>query len=196
MRGFYFVGWLIAAACAHPISRVSANAHGSDLEVYAAVLDSMFAPQAQSRYSRIAIVDSTEVFKRENTGALIGSLVGVPGVDSAAAHDLALRSYERHSLEGIARLRLRMPVLLLSRSHLASLPREDPDKYWSEFYQRFPGTNGLTSVSAIGYSGDGNLGVLMVDVGCGSLCGNGYIVVVRRERGEWHIAHIQNTWVS
>lgn len=97
---------------------------------------------------------------------------------------------------GIAALRLQMPVLLVNHSSLASLPRPDPDKYWSAFYQKLPGTNGLISVSAIGYSADGNHGVLMVDVGCGGLCGNGYIVVVSRERGEWHIARIENTWVS
>jgi hypothetical protein len=195
MRGFYFVGWLLVTACAHPTTRLPAS-QSSDFEVYAAVLDSMFAPRAQSKYSRIALVESTEVFKRENTRALIESLVAVQGVDSTAARDLAFKSYEPQSLQAVTRLRLRMPVLLLGRSSLASLPREDPDKYWSEFYRRFPGTNGLISVSGIGYSADGNLGVLMVDMGCGGLCGSGYIVVVRREHGEWHIAHIQNTWIS
>jgi hypothetical protein len=72
-----------------------------------------------------------------------------PGVDSASAHDFAARSYEAHSLKRISSLRLRMPVLLLDRRALAALPREDPDKYWSEFYQRFPGISGLISLASI-----------------------------------------------
>jgi len=195
MRRLFVLGWLISTACARQPPRL-ADFGARDLEVYAAVLDSMFAPRAISRYSRIAVVESTEVFKRETTKALIESLTKVPGVDSAAARDLAARSYEPHSLKGIASVRLRMPVLLLGRSSLDPLPRPDPDKYWTAFYEKFPGTNGLISLSAVGYSADGNRGVLMVDVGCGGLCGNGYIVVVTRERDEWRIAHIQNTWVS
>ena len=195
MRSLYAFGWLITTACAHQSPRF-ADSKTPDLEVYAAVLDSMFAPTPVSRYSRIAVVESTEVFKRENSKALIESLIKVQQVDSTAARDLAARSYEPHSLKRIAGLRLRMPVLLLGHSSLDSLPRPDPDKYWTEFYRRFPNTNGLISLSPIGYSASGNLGVLMVDVGCGGLCGNGYIVVVKRERDKWHIAHIENTWVS
>ena len=195
MHRLYVFGCIVSAACAHQIPRL-ADPATRDVEVYAAVLDSMFAPRTISRYSRIAVVDSTEVFKRENTTALIESLVKVSGVDTTAARDLAARSYEPHSLKGIASLRLRMPVLLLGHSSLDPLPRPNPDKYWTAFYEKFPGTNGLISLSAVGYSADGNRGVLMVDVGCGGLCGNGYIVVVTREGDGWRIAHIENTWVS
>ena len=195
MRSLYVFGWLITAACARQAPQ-PADSKSPDLEVYAAVLDSMFAPGPVSRYSRIAVVESTEVFKRENSKALIESLIKLPQVDSTAARDLATRSYEAHSLKSIAVLHLRMPVILLGHSSLDSLPRPDPDEYWTEFYRRFPNTNGLISLSAIGYSASGTIGVLMVDVGCGSLCGNGYIVVVKRDRDKWHIAHIENTWVS
>src|SRR2546423_9068710 len=181
MRGFCFVAWIAVTACGHQ-SHGLVDGHSADLDVYRAVLDSMFTPRSQSSFSRIAIVDSTEVFQRENTPALIQTLVQVPGVDSAVARDFAARSYEPHSLKGITMLRLRMPVLLLDRRALASLPREDPEKYWTEFYKQFPGTSGLISLSAIGYSADGERGVLMVDVGCGGLCGNGYIVVAKRDR--------------
>jgi hypothetical protein len=98
MRSFYSIGWLLVTACAHPNPRLPV-AQGSDFEVYAAVLDSMFAPRAESRYSRIALVESTQVFNRENTRALIQSLVSVQGVDSTAARDLASKSYEPHSLQ-------------------------------------------------------------------------------------------------
>jgi hypothetical protein len=89
-----------------------------------------------------------------------------------------------------------MPVVLLDRAALAALSRDNPRRYWTEFDQRYPSTNGIISLSAIGYSADGNRAVLMVDVGCGELCGNGYIVVAKRERGKWYLAKIQNTWVS
>jgi hypothetical protein len=195
MRCLYFASLFVATACTHRGS-IPADSHSSDLDVYKAVIDSMFVPRAASVVTRLAILDSTEVFKRENSTALVHSLLKLPEVDSAMALDLAARSYERRSLKGLTTVRLRMPLLLLDRRALASLPREDPDKYWREYYQRFPGVSGIIELSAIGYSADGSAGVLMVDTGCGSLCGNGYIVVVKRDRGLWRLARIQNTWVS
>jgi len=115
MRASFFAALLVVVACTPHGSTVSRHPHSSDLEVYRAVLDSMFTPHAQSNFSRIAVADSTEVFKRENASALIQSLVKVPEVDSAAARDFATRSYEARSLKGIAALGLRMPVLLLDR---------------------------------------------------------------------------------
>ena len=195
MRVLHFGSLLVVAACTHRGS-IPADAHSHDLDVYKAVIDSMFGPRSTSKVTRLAILDSTEVFKVENTAALIQSLVKLPEVDSAMARDLASRSHERHSLQALATLQLRIPVLLLNRSMLASLPREDPDKYWEQYYQRFPGASGIIELSAIGYSADGSAGVLMVDTGCGSLCGNGYIVVVKRDRGLWRLTKIENTWVS
>src|SRR5437667_10500580 len=181
MRGFYFASLFVATACTHRGS-IPADPRSSDLDVYRAVIDSMFVPRAASVVTRLAILDSTEVFKRENNTALIQSLLKLPEVDSAMARDFAARSYERHSLKGLTTVRLRMPLLLLDHRALASLPREDPDKYWHEYYQRFPGASGIIELSAIGYSADGSTGDLMVDTGCGSLCGNVYIVVVKRDR--------------
>jgi hypothetical protein len=179
-----------------PLSERSAIPTALDLEVYRTVLDSMFTPRAKSMFSRIAVVESTEVFKRENSAALVKSLVDVRGVDSVMAGDLAERSYEAHPLSQLSIQDLRMPVLMLGRAALAPLPREDPDKYWSMFYEHFPGTSGLISLSSIGYNSDGTRAVLMVDVGCGSLCGQGYIVVVQRDAAGWRLITIQTTWVS
>ncbi|HJQ55199.1 MAG TPA: hypothetical protein VJ825_15275 [Gemmatimonadaceae bacterium] len=192
----FCVGLCISTACSAQNSSAVPGVDARDLEVYTAVLDSMFTPRSGSAYSQIAVDVSTEVLPRESTAELVATLMKAPGVDSAIARDVVARSYTAHSLTGIAGAHLPMPVLLVDSASIASLPRADIRRFWSEFYTRFPRTNGLIRVSAIGYSADHNRAALMVDVGCGGLCGNGYIVVVNRAQGRWRIANITGTWVS
>ena len=192
----FCVGMCVATACSAQNSPSPRGVDARDLEVYTAVLDSMFTPRAESSHSQIAVDVSTELLPPENAASIIGILLKAPGVDSSIAREIVARSDRPHSLRGIADGRLRMPVLLADSASLAALPRADINRFWSDFYTRFPHTNGLIQLSGIGYSADRNLGALMVDVGCGGLCGNGYIVVIKRENGRWRIVKIVNTWVS
>ena len=196
MRSLSFV-ILLTTACAHLKEVPAADLGSSDLAVYRAVLDSMFVGRGDSRITQLVLSDSTRPLKGENLIAgLIKEFSRLPGVDTAAVRDLAIRSRERHSLEGMSRLGLKVPITLVNRQTLSSLPRDAPDKYWSAFYQRFPGSSGSIELSAIGYSPNKDLAILLVDQGCGSLCGSGYVVALRRVADGWRIAAIQQTWVS
>jgi hypothetical protein len=84
-----------------------------------------------------------------------------------------------------------LPIVLVSRKTLESFLDNDPEAYWNEFYRRYPGSNGHFSFSSIGYSADGNVAVLMVQHGCGSLCYTLSNVAVNLERGQWHVAAIE-----
>jgi len=107
-----------------------------------------------------------------------------------------MRSRERHSLRELTRLGLRVPIAFANQETLNSFPRQDPEKYWAQFYQKYPGSNGVIELSAIGYSPGQDRAIVRVDQGCGMLCGNGYIVALRRAGGVWRIAAVQQTWVS
>ena len=188
---------LLTTACTHLKEVPAADLGSSDLAVYRTVLDSMFVRRGDSRITQLVLSDSTTSLKGENLVAgLIKEFSRLPGVDTAAVRDLAIRSRERRSLEGMPRLGLKVRITLVNRQTLSTLPRENPDKYWSEFYQRYPGSSGSIELSAIGYSPNKDLAILMVDQGCGSLCGNGYVVALRWVAGGWRIAAIQQTWVS
>ena len=163
------------------------------------VLDSMFVPRGSNanRVKQLVILDSTFTFRRENiVPGVFNDLYHLPGADSTAINDFAQRNLESHSLRYLSTLRLGIPIGLVSRETLSSLPHGDPEKYWGEFYRRYPGSGGSISFSAIGYGPDGNLALLMVATGCGSLCGAGYNVVVKKDAGRWRVRAIQMTVVS
>ena len=188
---------IFVAACAHRGEPPSPDLNNSDIAIYRLVLDSMFVTAGANRTSQLVLRDSTHVL---NGGNLVRNLMvdfsRLPGIDTSAVRDFATRGLESQTLKELRRIGLRIPVVLIDRQVISSLPRQNPDQYWSQFYQRYPGSSGIIELYPIGYSTNGDLAVTMVDQGCGSLCGNGYVVAFRRMAGSWRIVAIQQTWIS
>jgi hypothetical protein len=157
----------------------------------------MFLPSNSDRITQLVVVDSTSTYRLDGFGTeTVDRFYGIPEIDSAAIRDYRARNQQPHSLKLLTGLGLRVPVVLVTSESLRVLPGEDPEKYWSRFYQRFPHSDGSISLSAIGYNAKGDAAILMVEHGCGSLCGSGSIVVVRRDGGRWHLVSNTNLWMS
>jgi len=70
------------------------------------------------------------------------------------------------------------------------------DEAWKKFYESFPGTTGWTSVSLPGYSPDGEIAIVYMAHYCGTLCGGGTYVYLRRIGGKWKMLVDFPGWVS
>jgi hypothetical protein len=151
----------------------------------------MSAPQAQHRPTQLVVIDSTFTVPAQDL-----EIEKVPEVDKAAIFDFQARNNESRSVRYLSSVDLSMPVVLVSRHTLKSFLHNGPEPYWEEFYRRYPGSTGSISFSSIGYSADGNLAILVVDQGCGSLCGALSNVVVKRTLGRWRVTLIQIKIVS
>jgi hypothetical protein len=179
---------LSLALCACSPTRFASrpDPHASDPAVYRAVLDSMSAPQAQHRPTQLVVIDRTFTVQAQDL-----EIEKVPEVDKAAIFDFQERNNESRSVMYLSSVDPSMPVVLVSRHTLESFLQNGPEPYWEEFYRRYPGSTGSISFSSIGYSADGNLAILVVDQGCGSLCGALSNVVVKRALGRWRVTLIQ-----
>ncbi len=175
---------LCGCSQAHLASK--ADPHSADPAVYRAVLDSMSVSQGGKRATQLVVIDSTLTVQPQDL-----EMEKVPEVDKAAISDFQERNNESRSVRYLSSLDLSVPVVLVSRHTLESFLHNGPEPYWEEFYRRYPGSNGSISFSSIGYSTDGNLAVLVVDQGCGSLCGALSNVVVKRTLGRWRVTLIQ-----
>ena len=192
MRSPIRISLLSLALCACTQTRFASKPDPhSDPAVYRAVLDSMSVPQGGKRPTQLVVIDSTLTVQPQDL-----ELDKLPGVDSAAISDFQKRNSESHSLRYLSSPDVSVPIVLVSRQTLQSFLHNGPEPYWSEFYRRYPGSNGSISFSSIGYSADGNLALLVVEQGCGSLCGALSNVVVKRERGRWRVDVIQITVMS
>ena len=177
---------LALCACIQARFASKPDPHSADPAVYRTVLDSISAPQGARRPTQLVVIESTLTVQPQDL-----EWDKLPGVDSAAISDLGRRNNESHSLDYLSSPDLSVPIVLVSRQTLQSFLHNGPEPYWSEFYRRYPGSNGEIAFSSIGYSADGNVALLVVDQSCATLGGAISNVVVKRERGHWRVAVIQ-----
>jgi hypothetical protein len=177
-------------ACTH--ARLASNPdQRSDPAVYRAVLDSMSVPHGGERPTQLVVIDSTLTVQSHDL-----ELDKLSGIDSTAISDFQTRNNESHSLRYLASPAFSVPIVLVGRQTLQAFLHNGPEPYWSEFYRRYPGSNGSISFSSIGYTVDGNVAVLVVEHSCGGLCGTLSNVVVKREGARWRVAVIQIKVIS
>ena len=69
----------------------------------------------------------------------------------------------------------------------AELDEYQSESFFSEFYKRYPDSNGLISVSRIGYDKTRNTALIHVIHSYGTLGANYYFIVLQKSTGGWDI---------
>ena len=72
----------------------------------------------------------------------------------------------------------------------------DLDSGWRTLFQSFPGSTSLVSMSFPGYSNDGDVAVVYLSIGRGSLAGNGSLVVLKRKHRQWLVVARKSLWFA
>jgi hypothetical protein len=68
--------------------------------------------------------------------------------------------------------------------------------WWTDYYKKYPNSQGILSLSRVGFSPDGNQAVFYASNGCGGKCGTGTYVVMKRVDSGWKVAKEILTWIS
>ena len=122
-------------------------------------------------------------------------------VDPQTVHGFVAANRTQQDLPPIASTKV--PVRIAPDSTLEAL-RATPSQhgeppfysYWEAFYERFPGSAGISRLSRAGFNADSTQALVRIDTSCGSLCGSTDYVVVEKAVDRWHIAHVYNISVS
>jgi hypothetical protein len=113
------------------------------------------------------------------------------GVEASAMRSLA----ERNETPGRLDIAKRCPRLrIASEKEIGDATRRGD---WDRFHRAFPQAKGILYLSRPGYSSDGRTAVVDVGSGCGSLCGAGFLWVLKADAaGHWTVERMIPTWVS
>jgi hypothetical protein len=106
-----------------------------------------------------------------------------------------VKGKECHTL----RKQFNIPVkyLLVTDKDIEPLfPKGEVDRVWRRFYNKYPKSSGIISLSNIGLNGEMTQALVYTGRSCGGLCGAGYYVMLTKEDGFWSIKSKINTWVS
>jgi len=162
------------------------RSRGSESEeslVQAAVLDSLFVRDS----TRQLVVGDSSVsggshFVDEDYASALRVLGQLP--DGVQADFEGKRGTRRR----VDSLRTRVPMERFVAADRDSLPRfGSPSSYWQAFYHRFPGSSGVIHLSRVGFSRDGAWALMLVEYGCGGLCGGTIYVLLSHQSGRWRV---------
>ena len=68
--------------------------------------------------------------------------------------------------------------------------------WWTDYYKRFPNSQGFLTLSRVGFSPDGKQALFYAKNGCGGTCGTGTYVVMERADSGWKVLKEILIWVS
>jgi hypothetical protein len=68
--------------------------------------------------------------------------------------------------------------------------------WWTDYYKKYLNSQGILSLSRVGFSLDGKQAVFFSSNGCGGKCGTGTYVVMERVGSGWRIAKEILVWIS
>jgi len=83
---------------------------------------------------------------------------------------------------------------LLDFDQLNSIPKGGD--WWGEFYRRFPGSEGILTLSRVGFNAERTQALFYFSNRCGGLCGAGSYVVMEKRGSDWVISKEIEMWVS
>jgi hypothetical protein len=182
------------------LALAGASQTADDYTVYSAALDGAFAErnaQDSGKAPRFVIRDSTEArglvtaglrteFMRRQFGLFSSAYEGTLD-DFLAKNQTAVRL-------GPKSFSARGTVEIATRKDLPS--SEDPDKYWQEYYGKYPRAKGLIAFSRPGFDNGHKYALVYFHATCGHLCGERGYALLRHIAGRWIVVRRVVTMMS
>jgi hypothetical protein len=92
------------------------------------------------------------------------------------------------------RFQLSLPYELVDKGEIDAI--FENNGWWTDYYKKYPDSQGFLAVSRIGFSADGKQAMLYSANGCGGKCGAGTYVVMEKVGASWRVAKEILMWVS
>lgn len=180
-------------------SRAGAQS-ATDYTVYSAVLDGAFSDrmsQDSGKAPRFVIRDSTESKGLVTAGLRTEFMRRQFGLFSSAYEstlDDFLAKNQTSTRLGPKAFSSRGTVEIAT---LKDLPAAgDPEKYWQDYYRKFPRARGLMAFSRPGFDSDRKYALVYFHVTCGNLCGERGYALLRFIAGRWIVVRRIVTMMS
>ena len=178
----------------------AAGPSATDYTVYSAALDGAFSDrmsQDSGKAPRFVIRDSTESKGLVTAGLRTEFMRRQFGLFSSG-YESTLDDFlsKNQTSAKLARgaFSSRGTVEIATRKDLP--PAEDPEKYWQDYYRKFPRARGLIALSRPGFDSDRKYALVYFHVTCGNLCGERGYVLLRFIAGRWIVVRRIVTMMS
>lgn len=117
----------------------------------------------------------------------------LPEVDQAMRDNYLARNAQSTLLQN--RFNLKVPVTLLNQADFDSFFGKS-GKGWDDFYFQYPKSQGVLTLSRVGFNAAGDKALVCASTQAYALAGAGYAVVLSLENGLWKVVNQVMLWTS
>ena len=179
---------------------VSSAQHPNDYTVYSSVLEGALGEsitQDGGKSQHFVVRDSTESKGLATAGLKTEFMRRQFGFFSSA-YESTLEDFLARNQSSVKLARKPFEasghVDVVSRKDLPSA--DYPEKYWEEYYRKFPRSRGLIAFSRPGFDADRKYALVYFHVACGNLCGERGYALLRFIGGRWIVVRRVVTMMS
>jgi hypothetical protein len=176
-----------------------------EYDVVSAYIAAEFAShKSEDRPSKIVILNMTS----SGDDDLIGDEHGRPYPWEKTAESLRQKapSLQQATVDGFRRANARQAFLgrafrfpieyeIVDEARLAPIFKRDGGS-WLAYYKQYPSSQGIATLSRVGFNADGAQALFYIKNQCGGLCGSGWYVIMEKRDGRWMILKEIEMWVS
>jgi hypothetical protein len=158
--------------------------------VYAALLHGLYSS------SNFVIMDTSAISPGgvgDTASILVNILQNMHGVDPLTVDNFRARNDASYPVS--PRMDLGAPYVLLTRDQMTQLFNQNQDG-WQLFYERYPGTPGITTLSRVGFNAAFDQALVYVGTMSHWLAGAGYFVLLKKVNGAWVVDQQVMSWIS
>lgn len=174
-----------------PTSTAPPDLAGAEYAVYSALIEAMYTTD---KLSMIVVEDHTGLGVTSNDPQQFDYLrKSLPEVDQTLLDDFRSRNAQSEPLAD--QFTLKTQVVLIGQDEVTRLFGQGGGA-WDEFYQKYPNSQGLMTLSKAGFNAAGDKALVYIGNQSHFLAGTGYAVVLAKKNGAWTILNQVMLWIS
>ncbi|MFT3743480.1 MAG: hypothetical protein QM785_04210 [Pyrinomonadaceae bacterium] len=197
--------WRLVGIVFAVASAATAFGQGSeDYKVYDAIVRHMFR-DGITRFDMNAKIEQIVIRDRTHSNYAWSSSkenweqvkIRLPGLtdDTIADYEAVRKSEEPLQ----TKLDIPFKYVLISDKQLGEIFRDTKDRsfdYWPSFYKNYPGSAGYNSFSRVGFDKAKQNALVYFVNWCGSLCGTGSYLHLKKGENGWSVKNAGGMWIS
>ncbi|MGB8216668.1 MAG: hypothetical protein WCE94_05125 [Candidatus Methanoperedens sp.] len=162
----------------------------SEYEVYSSVISSENDPQSVNKIVILQLTDNStlcdtyDCFQNFKNYSLKN--------DSILVDDFKNKNAKVYKLEN--KFSIPQTVILISHEELNEIFQNN--KGWDAFYEKYPLSSGVISISRAGFNSNQTQAILYYGSQRESLDGQGYLIFLTKDEGKWIVKEKVGLWVS
>jgi hypothetical protein len=117
----------------------------------------------------------------------------LPGLSRETFDEFVARNKQHYPLRN--RFHVKVKCAFISEKELDSI-FDEGGGWWPEFYRRYPESQGILTLSRVGFNRAKDQALVCVGDDWGNLAGAGYCVLVVRKKAAWRVRGTVGLWVS